>query len=390
MSFTDSATDLNKIIALTTFIGEADSLLRDQTDEVVSYDIEDVKFATNAVLPNSPTYSNGTLGDGATLESGSNAVLSIDANVMQVGFRVLVKNQASALQNGIYTVTSIGSGSSHWVLTRATDFDTTSEILQYSKIKVTSGSVNEGRIYFLSSASSPTVGTDNLTFSQYPADATAQFFISEFRKQFDDMKSESEFDNARTVISTARSTELNLPTSINSQFSSICAALNSFYTNQYGAKFKTYFADVYATGQYDTDLGGSALPVWTDNFRTLWRNTIGEELIVRLGSVTKTAGSWGSFVADKSIELDTALIVKIKQTLATVAAGTDSMPVTIALNDSAANAYVSTVNIPLGAAAENTYSITTTTKSTFASIQTVTISNSYGDNGDIVEFWVSV
>ena len=34
-----------------------------------------------------------------------------------------LKNQASALQNGIYVVTTVGDGSTAFVLTRATDFD---------------------------------------------------------------------------------------------------------------------------------------------------------------------------------------------------------------------------------------------------------------------------
>ena len=392
MSFSTSATDLNKVIALTTFIGEADNLLRDQTAEVTSYDLEDVKFATDAVLPNTPSYVNGTGGIGATLESSTNALLSVDANVTQAGFRILVKNQTSAIQNGIYTVTDTGiagTSGAHWVLTRASDFDTSSEVLKYSKVKVTSGSKNEGKVFFLNSASNPAIGTSNITFSQYPEDGTAQFFISEFRKQFDEFKSESEFDNARTVINTARTSEKNLPAQINTQFASICASLNTFYNSQYGSKFKTYFANVYNSGLYDTDLGASALPVWTDNFRTLWRNTISEELVVRLGTVTKTAGSWGSFTADKSIELDSSLIIKLKSNLVTLPVGADVMPITLALTDAAGSAYVATVNVPSGSTAESTHSITTAAKTKFASVQSVTISNSYADNGDIIEVWVS-
>jgi hypothetical protein len=70
------------------------------------------------------TYSNGASGVGATLtNAGTQAAFSIDNVTPVVGDRVLIKNQAAALQNGIYTVTNVGSGSTNWVLTRATDYD---------------------------------------------------------------------------------------------------------------------------------------------------------------------------------------------------------------------------------------------------------------------------
>lgn len=70
------------------------------------------------------TYSNGTSGVGATLtNTGTLAALVLDSVPAVAGDRVLIKDQVAALQNGIYTVTNIGSGSVAWVLTRAIDFD---------------------------------------------------------------------------------------------------------------------------------------------------------------------------------------------------------------------------------------------------------------------------
>ena len=81
-----------------------------------------VQAATTAAL--TVTYSNGTSGVGATLtNAGTQSVITIDGQVLEVGDRVLVKDQASALQNGIYVVSNIGSASTNWVMTRATDFD---------------------------------------------------------------------------------------------------------------------------------------------------------------------------------------------------------------------------------------------------------------------------
>ena len=61
-------------------------------------------------------------GVGATLtNAGTQAALTIDSIALSVGNRVMVRLQTNAAQNGVYTVTTVGSGSTNWVLTRATD-----------------------------------------------------------------------------------------------------------------------------------------------------------------------------------------------------------------------------------------------------------------------------
>src|ERR1700676_3522914 len=60
-----------------------------------------VQCATITVLPTTPVYSNGA----GTITAGSNAALTVDGYVVLLGDRVLVKNQASTFQNGIYTET---------------------------------------------------------------------------------------------------------------------------------------------------------------------------------------------------------------------------------------------------------------------------------------------
>jgi len=48
------------------------------------------------------------------------------------------------------------------------------------------------------------------------------------------------------------------------------------------------------------------------------------------------------------------------------------------------------VNVPVGSLADDTFSITSTVRTSFAAIEDVTISNLYGGTGQpIVEFWVS-
>lgn len=63
-------------------------------------------------------------GVGAYLESSANATFTISGVTgLTVGQRVLVYNQSTGYWNGVYTITSLGSGSTKWKLTRATDQD---------------------------------------------------------------------------------------------------------------------------------------------------------------------------------------------------------------------------------------------------------------------------
>ncbi|WP_328223499.1 tail fiber domain-containing protein [Aeromonas caviae] len=82
--------------------------------------------ATTADL--AATYANGSSGVGATLTASAAAALVLDGVTCSVGMRVLVKNQTAAAQNGVYTVTNAGSSTVAWVLTRATDADTTAKL----------------------------------------------------------------------------------------------------------------------------------------------------------------------------------------------------------------------------------------------------------------------
>jgi len=79
--------------------------------------------ATTANL--NATYSNGTSGVGATLtNAGTQAAFTTDGVSPAINARILVKSQTNTFENGIYTLTTVGTVSTNWVLTRATDFDT--------------------------------------------------------------------------------------------------------------------------------------------------------------------------------------------------------------------------------------------------------------------------
>ena len=132
---------------------------------------EAVKLGTAAALPNSPTYSNGTSGVGATLTSDSNVRLQVDGTNASTGDRILVQDESTAANNGIYDVTAQGaSGSAAWVLTRAVDFDGSAgaEIIPGESVYVLSGSTNGGQGFVVTSTSDPhTVGTNDIAFTQF-------------------------------------------------------------------------------------------------------------------------------------------------------------------------------------------------------------------------------
>jgi len=129
-----------------------------------------VRVATTAILPNTPTYANGASGVGATLTAGSNiAFPAVDGVTLIANDRILVKNQAAPAQNGIYTLTTVGNGGAPWVLTRATDGDQTTEIKYGEATAVTSGTLNANKKFFMSNTNAITVGTTAVTFVEYTA-----------------------------------------------------------------------------------------------------------------------------------------------------------------------------------------------------------------------------
>lgn len=129
------------------------------------------QYATNAVLPNTPTYNNGTLGVGATLTAGSNAALVVDSASPSVNDIILVKNQTSGFQNGLYLVTAVGSGGAPWVLTRTTNFDQAAEMVAGAYTSIVAGTANANKAWVLQT-SVGTVGTDTLLFNLFNNSAT--------------------------------------------------------------------------------------------------------------------------------------------------------------------------------------------------------------------------
>lgn len=127
----------------------------------------DVRVATTASL--TATYANGVGGVGATLtNSGTQVPIEIDGVALSASDRILVKNQSAGAQNGVYEVTTVGTISTNWVLTRVTDFDAwgSGDIEYGALFFVSSGTINEKKYYYCSNTTTVTVGTTAITFVQ--------------------------------------------------------------------------------------------------------------------------------------------------------------------------------------------------------------------------------
>ena len=135
----------------------------------VKYEVPDSTGNLNA------TYNNGASGVGATLtNAGTLVAFTPDGTVASVNDRILVYNQTNQAQNGVYVVTTVGSGSVAWVLTRASDADTyalksPTSLGNGDAFFITSGATGAGETYVCNTVGVITFGTTAITFVQISA-----------------------------------------------------------------------------------------------------------------------------------------------------------------------------------------------------------------------------
>ena len=121
------------------------------------------------------TYNNGAAGVGATLtNAGTLVAFTPDGTVASVNDRILVYNQTNQAENGVYVVTTVGSGAVAWVLTRASDADTyalksPTGLGNGDAFFITSGSTGAGETYVCNTTGVITFGTTAITFVQISA-----------------------------------------------------------------------------------------------------------------------------------------------------------------------------------------------------------------------------
>ena len=135
---------------------------------------EGVAAATTTALP-SCDYGNGTAGVEAYLEASVNGAFpTIDGVTVESLWRVLVKNQADAKQNGIYQLYTVGSESTKWKLVRSGDANNSiaGQVAPGDSVYVLSGTTNNNAGFALTSIGTGTnrsiiIGTDDITWTLF-------------------------------------------------------------------------------------------------------------------------------------------------------------------------------------------------------------------------------
>jgi hypothetical protein len=90
--------------------------------------------------------------------------LVVDGFTLSVGDRLLVKDQATASENGVYALTSVDGTTHVAILTRAADYNTVSSGVY---VYVESGTANHGSGWVLTNTGTITIGTTLLTFTLF-------------------------------------------------------------------------------------------------------------------------------------------------------------------------------------------------------------------------------
>ena len=175
-----------KITSLATPTADTDAATKAYVDSVAQgLNIKaSVYVATYAALP-AYTYNNGTAGVGATITANANGALVVDGQTIStVGTRVLVKNETAgnAPYNGIYTLTTIGDGSTPFVLTRSLDMNVAAEFdgaftfVSVGTHNADTGWVQTGEIVTV--GTTPVVWTQFSGAGQYSANTSAGLLLT--------------------------------------------------------------------------------------------------------------------------------------------------------------------------------------------------------------------
>jgi hypothetical protein len=160
----------NNIVNLATPVNASDAATKQYVDDIAQglHTHDSCNAATTGTLASisggTVTYNNGTSGVGATLTT-TGSYTTIDGVTLADGMRILVKNEVSTANNGIYVRTSAT------VLTRADDFDTPTEMAGGDFTFVTAGTVYDNTGWVMTDPVT-TVGTSPVVWVQFSGAGT--------------------------------------------------------------------------------------------------------------------------------------------------------------------------------------------------------------------------
>jgi len=168
IDLTDSFDFTSGSVSVATPSSNNDAANKAYVDSVTTGSAAGLDFKESVVVASAANFAGSYSAN--VLTASSTGAISIDGVSLALNDRVLLKDQSTASNNGIYYVSVVGDGSTAAELTRATDADSSADLNTGAFVFVEDGSTNQNRAYVLQAngdGSSPTLDTDDLVFIQF-------------------------------------------------------------------------------------------------------------------------------------------------------------------------------------------------------------------------------
>ena len=168
IDLTDSFDFTSGSVSVPTPSSNNDAANKAYVDSISTGSAAGLDFKQSVVVASAANFSGSYSAN--VLTASSTGAISIDGVSLALNDRVLLKDQSTASDNGIYYVSVVGDGSTAAELTRATDADSSADLNTGAFVFVEDGATNQNRAYVLQAngdGSSPTLDTDDLVFIQF-------------------------------------------------------------------------------------------------------------------------------------------------------------------------------------------------------------------------------
>ena len=332
------------ISTITTNLGNADRLLRDQSAKPTYY-----ITGTVATSSGSPTIA-GT----------STLWTSLGFNASTAPARIGIGSNDASLITTWYTISAVGSDAS---ITISTTF----------------GSNLTLQPYVIQMASKPTV-VDTIYSNTYELSLFNRLILGDVLSEND--ITDADTDATSTLLKSFRTNEGTMTSALSSSLTSYQTALDTYFTSISTKTLRNYFTGLDSNGLTPAVLNVS----WTENYRRFHRSIKNEELIVKLYSLTNTGGTWGSLTSVSSISgmIATLLEVRLAADSTQVSSVTPIVLNVVPIKADGTNDATIVITVPVNSASNAQVTFST---NKYVGISSVSVASG-GSAGNKVEFWV--